>query len=95
MSYLWPVAKDTQIALRLKKGLHTLKQAPRLCNKAVDRTLKRLKFTLCKSDPCIYVRLKQDDKGNVSFAIIAIHVDDLIVTSNSSGDSNLKACRSW
>jgi len=48
-----------------------LKQAPRLWNEAVYRTLQRLKFTRCKSDPCLYVRVDQDVKGTVSFAIIA------------------------
>ena len=72
--------KDSQLPLRRKKGLYGLKQAPRLWNEAVGRTLQRLKLSRCKSDPCLYVRVEQDVKGTVSFAI---YVDDLILTSNS------------
>jgi len=72
--------KDSQLALHLKKGLSELKQAPRLWNEAVDRTLQRLKFSRCKSDPCLYVRAEQDVKATASFAIIPIYVDDLILT---------------
>jgi len=68
--------KDSQLALHLKKALHRLKQAPRSWNEAVDRTLKRLKFIRCKSDPVSTFR-------KVSFAIIAITVDDLILTLTS------------
>jgi hypothetical protein len=37
--------KNSQLALHLKKGIHGVKQAPRLYNEAVDRTLQRLQFT--------------------------------------------------
>lgn len=40
-----------------------------------------LKFTPCNSDPCLYVRLEQDVKDNLSFPI---HVDGLIGTASSS-----------
>ena len=43
-----------------------------------------LKFTRCKCDPCLYLRLQQDGKGNLSFAIIANYFDNLILTSISS-----------
>jgi hypothetical protein len=42
--------------LRLLKGIHGLKEAPRLCTDAVNATLHRLKFTRCNSDPCLHVR---------------------------------------
>jgi hypothetical protein len=66
-------------ALRLLKGLYGLKQAPRLWNDAVNATLHRLNFTRCNSDPCLYVR-----KEKSGFVIIALYVDDLILTSKSS-----------
>ena len=50
----------------------------------MNRTLHRLKCTRFKSDPCLHVRLEQDGKGNLSFAIIAIYDDDIILTSSLS-----------
>jgi hypothetical protein len=75
---------DTQIAFRLKKSIYRVKQALILWSKAVDRTVQRLKFTRCKSDPCLYVRLEQDEKGNILCPIIAIYINDLILPSISS-----------
>ena len=66
-------------ALRLLKGLYGLKQAPRLWNDAVNATLQHLNFTRCNADPCLYVRKEKSE-----FVIIALYVDDLILTSNSS-----------
>ena len=56
-----------------------LHQAPRLWNDAVHATLHRLHCSRCNSDPCLYVR-----KETGEFVILAVYVDDLIVTSNSS-----------
>ena len=61
-----------------------MKQAPMLSIGAVNRTSQRVKVTRCKSDRCLYVRLEQDGRGNFSFPIIAIYVDDFILTLNSS-----------
>ena len=69
--------KDTQIALRLKKGLYGLKSPKRSYSAASE-------VYWCKSDPCLHVRLEQDGKSILSFEIIATYVDDLILTSNSS-----------
>jgi len=66
-------------ALRLLKGLYGLKQAPRLWNDAVNATLHRLNFTRCNYDPCLYARKEKSE-----FVIVALYVDDLILTSNSS-----------
>jgi len=62
--------------LRLLKGLYGLKQDPRIWN---DATLHRLNFTRCNSDPYLYVRKEKSE-----FVIIALYVDDLVVTCNSS-----------
>jgi hypothetical protein len=66
-------------ALRLLKGLYGLKQAPRLWSDAVNATLQRLNFTRCNADPCLEVRKEKSE-----FVIIALYVDDFILTSNSS-----------
>jgi hypothetical protein len=66
-------------SLRLLKGLHGVKQAPRLWNEAVNATLRHLHLTLCNSDPCLYVRKERSE-----FVIIALYVHDLFVTINSS-----------
>jgi hypothetical protein len=33
---------------------------------------------------CLYIGLEQNGEGNLSFAIIGVHVDDLILTSNAN-----------
>jgi len=73
--------KDTSNAVRIEKDLYPLEELPGFWNEAVDRTVQCLKFTPCNSDPCLYVRLEQDVKDNLSFPI---HVDGLIGTASSS-----------
>jgi hypothetical protein len=64
---------------KLQKSLYGLKQAPRLWNKKLQTWLLDYGFTQLKSDPSIYIL--NDTLGTI---IIGVHVDDMIITSNST-----------
>ena len=69
---------------KLLKALYRLKQALRLWQEKLRKTLKTLGFTPLKSDQCIY---RNDETG----IIIVTYVDDfLIIGPNSSQIDMLK-----
>ena len=59
-----------------------MKQSARCSNKTSDNILKKLNYTACEADPCIYV--KHVFKGQKDVIIIVLSVDDLIKTSNDT-----------
>lgn len=61
--------------LRLKKSLYGLKQASRVWNKTLTKTLVDLGFKQCVSDTCLFYHPQ-------TFCLISIHVDDLLITTN-------------
>ena len=63
---------------KLKKSLYRLKQASHVWNKLLDSTLKTLGFNRCSKDTCVYLYQSKD-----SFIVLAIHVDDMLIVSNS------------
>lgn len=69
---------DSGKVLKLKKSLYGLKQSGRQWNSKLNDVLKKLGFTPCTSDPCIYTK-----RENGSYNIIVVYVDDLIVGSTS------------
>jgi len=64
---------------KLKKALYGLRKAPRTWNTKLDQILKSLKFEKCTKESSVY-RKGEGDK----LLIVAIYVDDLFVTGNSS-----------
>ena len=63
----------------LCKSLYRLKQASHVWNKLLNGTLKKLGFNHCEKDTCMYL---YQSKG--VFAILAVHVDDMLIRSNST-----------
>jgi hypothetical protein len=63
-----------EYVVKLNYSLYGTKQAARNWNKAYDSLLKRLGFTQCKSDPCVYIKKSQTNKP----IIYGIFVDDAI-----------------
>jgi hypothetical protein len=63
---------------KLMKSLYGLKQASYIWNKLLDNTLKKLEFNRCNKDLCVYLY-----KSGNTFAILAVHVDDMLMASNS------------
>lgn len=63
---------------QLRKSLYGLKQASHVWNKLLDSTLKGLGFDRCSKDTCVYLY-----RSNQAFIILAVHVDDMLIVSNS------------
>ena len=63
---------------KLLKSLYGLKQASYVWNKLLDSTLKKLGFNRCDKDTCVYLC-----KSGDTFTILAVHVDDMLIVSNS------------
>lgn len=63
---------------KLLKALYGLRQAPRAWYARLNRCLKELGFSKCPYEHAVYTKRK----GN-EFLIIAIYVDDLLVTGSS------------
>ena len=86
--FITPGKED--LVCKLKKSLYGLKQAPRCWNDAIDIFIKKLSFVQSESDPCVYIRCKNND-----LCIIALYVDDIIVASKSSSQLEIvKSCLS-
>lgn len=67
--------------LKLKKSLYGLKQSGREWNAKLDAVLRKLGFTPCVSEPCLYVR---NENGKLNF--IAVYVDDFIFACSCKND---------
>ena len=67
----------------MENGLYSLKQSARCWNKTTDNSLKKLNYTACEADPCIYVKHVVKGQKDV-IIIIALYGDDLIITSNDT-----------
>lgn len=63
--------------LKLRKSLYGLKQSPRLFNQTLDRWLKSVGMTQCKTDECVYIRRR----GN-KVLMLLVHVDNQLIASN-------------
>lgn len=61
---------QTNRVCKLNRAIYGLKQAGLVWNKKLDESLKKMGFTRCKSDPCVYFNLK---------IMIAIYVDDFLI----------------
>ena len=62
---------------KLSKALYGLKQAPRAWNYKLNKILKELKFGRCSKEPSLYQRKRNEDT-----LIVAVYVDDLLVTGS-------------
>lgn len=68
---------------KLLKALYGLKQAPRAWYARLNKCLKNLGFTKCPHEHAVYTKRK----GN-EFLIVAVYVDDLLVTGSSMENVN-------
>lgn len=64
--------------LRLKKSLYGLKQAAKIWNETFHKVLTENKCVQNETDKCLYVKKDQKD-----VCYLLIHVDDVLVASNS------------
>lgn len=63
---------------KLKKSIYGLKQSPRCWSKPFTEFMKDIGFKQSTSDPCVFVRSRQE------LEILAVYVDDLILITEST-----------
>lgn len=63
---------------KLNKALYGLKQAPRAWNEKLNKVLEQLSFGKCPKEPALY-----RSRGKDHVLLIAVYVDDLLVTGTS------------
>ena len=68
---------------KLKKSIYGLKQSARCWSNAIDTFLKSNYYKQMNSDPCLYVIFTKDRNGIITFVILLIHVDDILLFSNN------------
>ena len=68
---------------KLKKSLYGLKQAARCWNSAIDSYLKSDGYKPVGADPCLYIKSVKRQNGKIDFVILSLHVDDILLFSNT------------
>ena len=71
------IDKDKYV-LKLNRALYGLKQAPREWNKEISGFLISIGYVSCKKDPCVYVKVSNNNK----MIIVGLFVDDMVVSFN-------------
>jgi len=69
--------QDSNKVCRLRKSLYGLKQASRIWNIELDKTLRIIGLQQSKFDPCIYFKSSQE-----KMIFVAVWVDDLLIFSD-------------
>ena len=69
------------LAFRLNKSVHGLKQAAAIFHELFRDHLLSMGFTQCRTEPCIFMRVRNDRK-----VIVGLYVDDLVVLYKVKND---------
>nr|GEY95952.1 cysteine-rich RLK (receptor-like protein kinase) 8 [Tanacetum cinerariifolium] len=74
---------DQSLVCKLKKYLYGLKKAPRQWFAKLSSALLDFRYTQSKTDYSLFVK-----QHNVSFTVVLVYVDDLLITGNDEGQIN-------
>ena len=67
---------------KLKRSIYGLKQSARCWNQTLDIFLFKNGYCKGSADSCIYVKSMKQENGFISFVILGVYVDDIILVSN-------------
>ena len=67
---------------KLKRSLYGLKQSARCWYNTLDKFLVSSGYRKSNADNCIYIKSVKKDDGKISFVILSVYVDDLMLISN-------------
>ena len=71
------------IVCKLKKSIYGLKQSVRCWNVTLDELLVSSPgYHKSNADNCVHIKTEKKSDGKISFVILAVYVDDLILISN-------------
>jgi hypothetical protein len=74
-------------ALRVLKSIYGLKQAAHVWNKEMDEKLtSELEYFSLSSDVAVYVRVTPLDDGTSHVVVIAVHVDNMFIATNTAAE---------
>ena len=61
-----------------------MKQAAPWWNNEIDSYLKSIDYHKSDADTCIYIKSVKEEDGKISFVILALWIDDILLFSNNA-----------
>ena len=67
---------------KLNKSIYGLKQSARCWNSRLNEFLTSSGYRRSAADECIYIKQIKNSNGKISFVILAVYFDDMLLVSN-------------
>ena len=84
ISMAQPAVYVKEKVCNLRKSLYGLNQSVRCWNMEINRFLKDSEYKQRNADSCIYTKVVSSNGNQVSFVILSLYVDYILITSNDS-----------